>query len=155
LLLGGLIAVNACYAADESTPTAAPGATEQPATAAPADAPGKAVHRAHKARRGATIDDRVKLLTAELKLDAAQQAGVKGALETQRTRLQQLWNDTSMAPAVRVGATQKISDDTADRIRALLNEEQKKKYIKPRQRDVAVGTKGADVEGWMSKTTGR
>jgi hypothetical protein len=157
-----LLVTTAAHSADEEeTATAFPVASQpladqpvadQPATSAPAEASGNPPHRAHKQRRGSTIDDRLKLLTAELQLDANQQAGVKAALEAQRDQIQRLWNDTSMAPAIRVAATQKLSDDTADRIRALLTEEQRKKYVKPRQRQVAVGTLGADVETWMNQS---
>jgi hypothetical protein len=53
-------------------------------------------------------------------------------------------------PPNRVAATQAIGDKTADRIRALLNDEQKKKYNAPRQpRDTAAGARGPSVEDWM------
>jgi len=44
-----------------------------------------------------------------------------------------VWNDTSLAAANRVSATRIISDRTADRIRAILTEEQKAKYNKARK----------------------
>jgi hypothetical protein len=89
------------------------------------------------------------LLTRELGLSATQQAQVKKVLERQREDVTRVWNDSSIPAARRVSATQGIGDRTADRIRALLNEEQRQKYMKPRQREVAVGTAGGDAESWM------
>jgi len=101
-------------------------------------------------KRVAPLDRRVNLLAKELGLDATQKARVKKVLERQREQIARVWNDSSIPPARRVSATQAIGDQTADRIRALLNEEQRKKYIQPRKRDVAAGTPGADVEAWMN-----
>lgn len=101
-------------------------------------------------RKYSPIDRRVMLLTRELGLSATQQAQVKRVLEGQREQVARVWNDTSIPAARRVSATQAVSDRTADRIRALLTEEQRKKYIKPRQRDAAVGAAGADAESWMT-----
>jgi hypothetical protein len=75
---------------------------------------------------------------------------VKKVLQRQREDVARVWNDSSIPPARRVSATQAIGDRSADQIRALLSEEQRKKYIKPRERDVAVGTAGGDVESWMN-----
>jgi hypothetical protein len=105
---------------------------------------------ARRRKRGSPLDRRVMLLARELGLDATQQAQVRKVLERQREEVARLWNDGSIPAARRVSATQAIGDHTADRIRALLNDEQRKKYIQPRQRDVAVGTAGGDVESWMS-----
>lgn len=100
-------------------------------------------------KRASPLDRRVMLLAKELGLDANQRAQVKRVLERQREQVARVWNDGSIPPARRVSATQAIGDRTADRIRALLNDEQRKKYIQPRQRTAAVGTAGGDVESWM------
>jgi len=105
---------------------------------------------ARRRKRASPLDRRVMLLAKELGLDATQQAQVKKVLEGQREQVARLWNDRSIPAARRVSATQAIGDRTADRIRALLNDEQRKKYIQPRQREVAVGTAGGDVESWMN-----
>ena len=105
---------------------------------------------ARRRKRASPLDRRVMLLARELGLDATQQAQVKKVLEAQREQVARLWNDKSIPAARRVSATQAIGDRTADRIRALLNDEQRKRYIKPRHRDVAVGTAGGDVESWMN-----
>ena len=105
---------------------------------------------ARRRKRGSPLDRRVMLLAKELGLDATQQGRVKKVLEGQREQVARVWNDRSIPAARRVSATQAIGDRTADRIRALLNDEQRKKYIQPRQRDAAVGTAGGDVESWMN-----
>jgi Spy/CpxP family protein refolding chaperone len=96
------------------------------------------------------LDRRIALLAKELDLDAAQQARVRALLEAQRQQVARVWNDTSIPAANRVGATQGIGDHTADQIRSLLTEEQRKKYIQPRRREAAVGTAGSNVESWMN-----
>ena len=100
-------------------------------------------------KRASPLDRRVTLLAKELGLDASQKAQVRKVLDRQREQVARVWKDSSIPPARRVSATQAIGDRTADRIRALLNEEQRKKYIQPRQREAAVGTAGGNVESWM------
>ena len=99
---------------------------------------------------GSPLDHRVALLAAELQLSAAQQIQVKAVLQRQREAVLKAWNDDTLAPAVRIGRTQAISERTVNDIRALLDEEQRKKYIQPRQREATVGTGGSDVESWMN-----
>lgn len=96
------------------------------------------------------LDKRVALLTKELKLDAGQQVKVKKILQEQQAQVSRLWSDTSMAPALRVNATQMIGDHTADQIRALLNDEQRTKYVQQHKREAKVGAPGADVQTWMT-----
>jgi len=105
---------------------------------------------ARRRKRASPLDRRVMLLARELGLDATERTQVKKVLEGQRAEVARVWNDASIPAARRVSATQAIGDRTADRIRALLNDEQRKKYIKPRQRAAAVGTAGGDVESWMN-----
>jgi hypothetical protein len=51
-----------------------------------------------------------------------------------------------------VSATQSIGDKTADQIRALLNEEQRKKYNPPKPSHEASTGPSPGVEEWMNKT---
>ena len=90
--------------------------------------------------------------------DAAAEQMLQSSLEldsSQREAIQQVWGDTSLPPAIRVSRTQAISDRTADGIRALLDDEQRKKYIQPRQREASVGTGGAGVEAWTARAAGQ
>lgn len=109
-----------------------------------------AAHRV--ARTG--IAGRVQLLTRELGLDTQQEQAVAALLAQQRTSVARVWSDPSVPAALRVGATQAIGDRTAEQIRALLNEEQRKRYLQPRQHDAPVGAPGGDVQKWMQSAQG-
>ena len=101
-------------------------------------------------RAASPLDRRMALLTAELTLTASQQNQIKALLQHQREDVRQLWSDPAVPAALRIGRTQAISERTADSIRNLLDEEQRKKYLQPRQRDASVGAGGAGVEAWMT-----
>jgi hypothetical protein len=107
--------------------------------------------RATRHRTGATLEDRVRTLTKALDLDARQQADLRKVLEAQRDEVTRIWDDESMPPANRVVATQAVSDTTADRIRALLNDQQKKKFTPPKPPHEPASD-GPSVEEWMDAT---
>jgi hypothetical protein len=102
----------------------------------------------------ATLDSRVQLMSKELDLDAIQQSRLKSILLTQRAEVAKVWNDPSVPAAVRISATQAISEKTAERIRTMLNPEQREKYIRQHQRDTPVGAPGSDVQKWMKPDPG-
>jgi hypothetical protein len=131
-----------------ATPDAVPAADAQDAAQLPQDA-------GRRRQSVSPLERRVILLAKELGLDATQQAHVKKVLESQREQVARVWNDESIPPARRVSATQAIGDRTADDIRAVLNDEQRKKYIQPRRRDAPVGTAGGDAEAWMKSGKGK
>lgn len=106
-------------------------------------------YRARVRGYAATLDGRVQLLAKELDLDPAQQGKVRALLLAQSQNVALLWNDTSVPAALRVSRTQLIEERTADQIRAVLNDDQRKKYIQPRQRVAPVGAPGGDVQDWM------
>ena len=122
----------AASAANEAKPIAASRMTMPQATAA------------------SPLDRRIRLLAAELDLDAAQQAEVRKILLRQRADVLAVWLDEAVPPAVKVVSTQAIGDRTADQIRALLTDEQRTKYTQPRRREGAEDIRSADVETWMS-----
>lgn len=100
------------------------------------------------------LEERMRLLTAELGLDAQQQSDVRRLLLEQREQMKRIWSDTSIPPAYRVNATRAIGDKTADRIRALLNEEQKAKYVAARKpREPQSSDSKRSVEDWMNAAT--
>jgi len=127
--------------------SAASGASD---SAAPVDE-GASWNRRRRVPPGG-IDRRVKLLAAELGLDAAQQAGVRKVLVEQSEQTLKVWNNTSIAAPLRIKATQDIADRTAARIRALLNEQQRVKYMKPRPGDLAPGGSSAEMQQWIDAT---
>ena len=101
------------------------------------------------------LDRRMALLTAELQLSPAQQVQVRDALEHQREEVRQLWRDSSVPAAVRISRTQAVSGRTAEAIRAVLDDQQRRKYTRPRQHDAAVGAGGAGIEAWTPPGGGR
>jgi hypothetical protein len=115
-------------------------------------ATGKApARRAMHHASSTTLNDRIRILTKALDLDAMQQSQLRSVLESQRAQLAKLWSDDTVPAEYRVGATRKISDQTADRIRALLTEEQRKKYnphVEPHTTAPGAGEK--TVEDWMN-----
>lgn len=125
-------------------PEADPAASPAPAEAAVAPS------RRRIDARGVTLEGRVMLMAKELDLNAAQQAQVTKLLQAQRQQVAAAWSDASVPAALRVNRTQVIGDRTADQIRALLNDTQREKYIKPRVRDATVGAAGASLESWTA-----
>ncbi|MDB6091090.1 MAG: hypothetical protein JWN85_3874 [Gammaproteobacteria bacterium] len=141
------IAVASAHAAEasDSNAAAAPATVSQPIPAR------QAQHRAH-----ATLDDRVATYTKQLNLDAKQQSQLRALLLRQREQVLKVWNDTSIPAAQRVHATQAIGDATADSIRAMLTEEQRKKYNPPRPPHDSTAQPGArSSEDWINATTAR
>ena len=90
----------------------------------------------------------MKLLTAQLGLDAKQQAGVRQVLISQREQVMHIWRDTSVPPDDRASATRTAIDRSADQIRALLTEGQKAKFLRAGDpRETHSGAVKAGVEG--------
>ena len=94
-------------------------------------------------------------MAKELGLDAIQQAQLRGILLNQRAEVLGVWNNSSAPAAQRIAATQAISEQTADRIRAMLTDAQREKYIKSRPHDTPVGAPGGDLQKWMTAAQGR
>jgi Spy/CpxP family protein refolding chaperone len=100
---------------------------------------------------------RLQVMVKGLKLDAAQQAEVRRALQAQREAIRRLASAPADPEVPRVAAIRAISARTAERIRAVLNDEQKKLYGQPLPRDPSQGRDSADVEEWLNalRSTGR
>ncbi len=140
----------AAEASDEAhVPAPATENGDPAATVAPVEPAAAWNPRANRARRGG-IESRVRLLTAELQLDPGQQEQVRRILMDQRAAMLRAWSDDSVPSAVRVKATQIVAEQTAERIRAVLNDEQREKYIKP----VPLHTtpNPADLERYLNAT---
>ncbi len=108
------------------------------------EAPARQVPRHHN---HSGLEERVKAFSKALDLDARQQAELKKVLESQREQIRRVWSDGSVPPDQRASATRAISYQTADRIRALLNEEQRKKYSPPRPPQEAAGSARSVEDG--------
>lgn len=74
------------------------------------------------------LADRVKAFTKALDLDALQQDQLRKILVERRDKVRKIWSDRSLLPAERVPATRAANERTGDEIRAMLNDEQRKKY---------------------------
>jgi hypothetical protein len=118
-------------------------------------APVSPAHQAAKRAPGAGLDDRVKVFARALDLDAAQQSQLRKILVGQREAVRRVWSDKSLSPAERVPATRAASERTGDEIRAILNDEQRKKYNAAAT--AAAPDKGDErsVEQWLDATRAR
>jgi Tfp pilus assembly protein FimV len=119
--------------------------------AAQAEAPalGSARQRVVRHQGRANAEARWQELVKGLKLDAAQQAEVRRALQAEREAIRRLLSAPPDPEVPRVAAIHAISDRTAERIRAVLNDEQKKLYGQPLPHDVAAGEGKPGVEAWQ------
>jgi hypothetical protein len=149
-LVSGIAAL--CLALNVSTTAAEAGsssAAEAPAAHHYHAAPVAPRHPRARHAGASVLDRRIAALSAALALDAAQQAGVRRVLEEQRLATERAWSDPAVPAALRVKATQNIAAHSVGEIRALLNDEQRKKYIQPR----AAATQPEqrpNVETWMA-----
>jgi CBS-domain-containing membrane protein len=124
-------------------------ATENAApTAQPAPA-----HRAHSTYRRVTLDDRVKSLAKALDLSDTQQVAVKRILEQRQAETLRLRLDGSISGEQRIDRWRALQDDTVLRIRAVLNDDQKKKYDPLAIRERTPPQDQKTVEEWLKETT--
>jgi hypothetical protein len=139
----------AAPAASEAASVApAPEATVRP-EAPNADSPKAKVHRPPTHRTADQgIDESVRSMTRSLELDSAQQAKLRQILLDQRRQAVKLRSDNSELGADRVGATRALVDQTKAKIRAMLNDEQRKKYSVDVPRDQTAPAQ-ADLQHWM------
>ena len=109
--------------------------------------PPPAPQRRHQAPRAPSLDDRVKAFAASLDLSQTQQLAVKKILERSQLETLQIRQDTSIEGGERIGRLRALQDETVQRIRAVLTEDQKKKYdplairkLAPKQSDQEIKT---------------
>ena len=101
------------------------------------------------------LEQRVQLLTHELELSAGQQEAVRKILQGQREAVQHIWQDPAIDPAERAPAVRLVTERTADRIRAVLDDEQKKKYNRALPDGELSTRTNVDVEGWLRTARGQ
>jgi len=145
LMLALLLASAGSRAADpeQTAPPAQPAAPSGQTVPAPR-------HARHPSAKD-RLDERVRSLTKALDLSPAQQAQLRKLLLQQRDEIKGVWDDASIPASDRIGATQAISERTADRIRAMLTDEQKKKYGPPPS-ERPPRPDSSTVEKWMNPT---
>jgi hypothetical protein len=145
----------ASSAIGQSAATKTSGASLEAAPDAASSGPQRRSPRQQRSR-GRTLEGRVAIYTKQLNLDPLQQSQLRELLLRQRAQVLQLWNDSTLSAAQRVHATGAISDATADGVRALLNEEQRRKFNLPRPpRDRTAQTGAPSVEDWINGSTVR
>lgn len=110
-------------------------------------------HRGH--RRTNVIDDRVKVFAKNLDLNEAQQFAVKKILEQRQQEILRIPHDPSISADARIARFRAIQDNTVQRIRAVLNEEQKRKYDPLAVRKIQPAQQQRSVEDWLKATTPR
>jgi hypothetical protein len=117
----------------------------------PASGMAPAVPQQQPARQVAssTLEQRLQMLSKELNLTDAQRRKVRDILVAQRARVRQIWSNPAIDPNDRAPATQAVTERTGDEIRAVLDEEQRKKYnqTKPDMPIEAGSRRGVDE--WM------
>jgi hypothetical protein len=74
---------------------------------------------------------------------------VRRLLAIQQAQIRRVWSDPAIAGDDRVGAVKAINAKTVEQIRALLTEEQKRKYFQPRSVGSQVTEPGPSVEDWL------
>lgn len=158
------LAFSAACHADDAAAASDPAAAAGPAAPAPAattgpavpnpPAPDGATHRSfrHGPVRHLTvaqsIDESVHRIAHGLDLDPSQQERLRQILVDQRRHIMQLRGGGSAVSGDVAGTMLAIYDQTRARIRAMLNEEQRKKYpaaVPPEQTAPAQ----ADLQHWM------
>lgn len=137
----------AAQANEPATP--AQSALPTPAPPTPATPP----KTAHPTRHRPTLDDRVKAFATALGLNPTQQVAVKKILEQRQLEMLQIRQDPSIDGGDRIGKLRALQDQTIERIRAVLNDDQKKKYdpLAARNRQPALDQKS--VEDWLKATS--
>ena len=109
-------------------------------------------HQVHRQYKRPSIDDRVKTLSKLLDLNERQQSELKRVLWSRHDQVIKILRAQSLSPVDRVNQFRAINDNTVERIMALLNEEQKKKYNPPRQPEAPGTSSKASLEDWLKVT---
>jgi hypothetical protein len=132
----------------DAPPAESPASTDERAADPPA---GSALrsrsHRPPHRTPAQVMDANVRRLAQGLRLDQEQQAKLREILVDQYAQLMKL--RTESAPGTdRAGAMRAIVDRTREKIREMLNDEQKKQYATDVPREVTAATR-ADLEHWL------
>jgi hypothetical protein len=99
-----------------------------------------------------SLDDRVRTLSKNLDLSEAQQSAVKKILEERQQEILRMRLDPSIAGSARIDQFRALQEKTVERIRAVLNEEQKKKYDPLAVRRLPPAPQQRSVEDWFKAT---
>lgn len=98
-----------------------------------------------------SIDDRVTVFAKSLDLSVTQQAQLRTILEERQQQIVQLRANTSLLGEARIDRFRALQDQTVERIRAILTDDQKKKYDPLTVRKVQQ-QQNTDVDKWLAAT---
>lgn len=164
LLPGSRLTAQAASQANDSAPPASAQQPAQPAQASSAQsaqpqpsqpAQSQPARRAstRPVRQRPTLDDRVKAFAKSLDLTETQQAAVKMILVQRQQEILRLRQDPTISGEDRIGRLRALQDQTAERIRNVLNDEQKKKYNPLATKQLAPQPDQKSLEDWLKATT--
>jgi hypothetical protein len=108
-----------------------------------------AARPAAQARTGRSLEHRVDVLSKALQLDARQRAELMTILDNQRAAVAEVWHNPRLLPAERTPATRAVEERTADQIRAILSDEQKKLFNPPKPHGTE--SPAPNVADWMEQ----
>lgn len=122
-----------------------------PAVLVPAQEPGapQPVRRTITRYKHPTLDDQVERLARYLDMDEAQQSTLKNILHQRQEEILQMRLTPSGDGTVQIDRVRAIEDKAAERIRATLNEEQRKKHDLLSVRRTAPASEQRSVEDWL------
>ncbi len=100
-----------------------------------------------------SLDERVSQFAKNLDLSEAQQAAVKKILEQRQQEILRMRLDPSITGSAAIDRFRALQESTVERIRAVLNEEQKKKYNPLAPRTIPPTPQQPSVEDWLKATT--
>lgn len=106
-----------------------------------------------RGHRSFSNDERVKVLAKNLDLDETQQSAMKKILEQRQQETLRIRQDASISGSDRIDRFRALQDITVQRIRAVLNDEQRKKYDPLAVRKVQPEPDQRSVEDWIKLTT--
>jgi len=121
----------------------------------PAQGEQYATNRAEHAQRHRriTLDERIKLLAKSLDLSDSQKTAIKTILEERQREAVHLRLDSSINGNTRIERFRSLQENTVEKIRGVLNDEQKKKYDPLASRKLQPAPGQRTVEDWLKVTT--
>ena len=103
--------------------------------------------------KASSIDSRVNVFAKNLDLTEAQKLAVKKILEERQQQSLRIRQNSSISGADRIEQFRNLQYSTVARIRAVLNEEQRKKYEPFATEKLKPTTPERSVEDWLKLTT--
>ena len=150
LLMAMALFVACAYArsaAGQDQSTTQDNSAQQSDTAQPSNPPqenttpqGNTGPQGHRGHRGGghwgapSADQRLERLTKRLNLSADQQTKIKPILEDQQKQMESLRQDSSVSPQDRHAKMAELQQSSSGQIRAVLNEDQQKKFDKMQEK---------------------